>query len=985
MEVFVRNLPQAGVASKKAFRTQLQPVMRALEISDHAYHCEKPRGKRYGHITFLSQLDGQKFLGAHGEVRNSRNRAWSTSRLQILQTPVYCSLSNRPPNDNILRGLARKADEMRKAPISKKESEPSFVFKLRSLMCGHYTYLDDKLTFIPEANLSQEATAIFAKWNLTIKLIDTNQQIVIPLRTIQELIWAPRGEITVTLDTVPHFFAVPETSDAIDQMSAEMGQILIHHDEPRLETKARLTSLRGHHSNMASTCLIYHLMAIPDDEFNRRIRKLDVRNNMTITRYDILIQSHADPQYDMVEQSRSLEKKLAGYMRSSTLPFSVLYQLQALATNGYLHPRVVIGLLDELRQHSDNAKRKGEKPISGDAIKAIFNDIPWPSPDCPAHYYQVEELMDLIKSKEQTLQGGLSIPMRLSDDNQNMTLIYRVDVTPTSVFLRGPELDNKNRILRKFPNHQDHFIRLQFCEENGGDLRFNFNTNFEEIYQRFRDILISGLPIAGRTYSFLGGSGSSLRARSVWLVAPFLDDRGSLQTHRSIINALGDFAGISSPARCAARIGQAFTETPFSLSLDDHNIFVTQIPDVKSQDGENVRVFSDGVGTFSEPVMRAIWSVLPQKKSAPTCFQFRYAGSKGMLALDSGLEGSCICIRPSMTKFESQDVDYLEICDMASRPIPLVLNRQMIKILEDMGTNNAWFSSMQWNAVQDLRGVTANAYNTAKFLRRQHVGNTIKIHELIKLSDSQGFEYRKDRFLRSVIEALVLGELRLLKHKARIPVKKGIALFGIMDETGLLEEGQVYVTFDCSNMDLDRQAPAPGPCEVLVTRSPALHPGDIQLATNVVPPEDSPLRDLANCIVFSAKGKRDLPGQLSGGDLDGDIYHIIWDKDAMRTKHGLPLNIFPPADYPMHKQITLPRPVVREDMAEFFVEFMKADQLGVIATRHMILSDHDGAGTLAPACIKLAELHSRAVDFPKTGEAVNWRELPPALKFRPDL
>lgn len=55
---------------------------------------------------------------------------------------------------------------------------------------------------------------------------------------------------------------------------------------------------------------------------------------------------------------------------------------------------------------------------------------------------------------------------------------------------------------------------------------------------------------------------------------------------------------------------------------------------------------------------------------------------------------------------------------------------------------------------------------------------------------------RKEPFIRSVVEAVVLKELRLLKHKARIPVFKGITLFGVMDETDLLEADQVYVTYE---------------------------------------------------------------------------------------------------------------------------------------------------------------------------------------------
>ncbi|GLA24172.1 hypothetical protein AnigIFM63326_011027 [Aspergillus niger] len=254
---------------------------------------------------------------------------------------------------------------------------------------------------------------------------------------------------------------------------------------------------------------------------------------------------------------------------------------------------------------------------------------------------------------------------------------------------------------------------------------------------------------------------------------------------------------------------------------------------------------------------------------------------------------------------------------MAAKPMVLVLNRQMIKILEDMGTPDDWFLTLQEAALTKLQP-----------------------------------------FIRSVVEAVVLKELRLLKHKARIPVFKGITLFGVMDETDLLEADQVYVTYEPIE---GRHAPLPN------------------AGMNVIPPDNHPLAELTNCIVFSSKGYRDLPSQLSGGDLDGDIFNVIWDTDAY------PVRTFAPADYPRVSPVDIGRPVERDDMAQFFLDFMKTDHLGVIATRHMIMADQEAEGTSHPVCRKLAQLHSTAVDFSKTGIPVQMSEIPKGNPFRPDF
>ena len=57
-------------------------------------------------------------------------------------------------------------------------------------------------------------------------------------------------------------------------------------------------------------------------------------------------------------------------------------------------------------------------------------------------------------------------------------------------------------------------------------------------------------------------------------------------------------------------------------------------------------------------------------------------------------------------------------------------------------------------------------------------------------------------------------------------------------------------------------------------------------------------------------------------------------------------------------------------MTSFFLHFMENDNLGMIATLHQILADQSPFGTFDPQCVRLAALHSTAVDYSKTGIAV---------------
>ena len=331
-----------------------------------------------------------------------------------------------------------------------------------------------------------------------------------------------------------------------------------------------------------------------------------------------------------------------------------------------------------------------------------------------------------------------------------------------------------------------------------------------------------------------------------------------------------------------------------------------------------------------------------------------------MISLDSRLKGDVLLLRDSMVKFPGSDSTDIEICDGAYKPLPLFLNQQVIKIFEDMGIDDDFFLHHQAKEVQRLRSATSDSANASKFIKAQAVATPIRLSWFIKTLSTLGLSFQEDDFLRSVLEITVLAELRALKYKARIPVDQGYTLFGIMDETGILEEGQIFCI-----VDVNGQPKVLVRNKVIVTRSPALHPGDVQLANAVSVPLTSPLMQLRNCVCFSQKGVRDLPSMLSGGDLDGDIYQILFDSRAM------PKCVYAPAEYHAETPKNLGRPVERQDMTDFFIEFMATDQLGRIATLHKVLADQQPQGTEHQDCLRLAQLHSTAVDFSKSGIPVS--------------
>ena len=325
-------------------------------------------------------------------------------------------------------------------------------------------------------------------------------------------------------------------------------------------------------------------------------------------------------------------------------------------------------------------------------------------------------------------------------------------------------------------------------------------------------------------------------------------------------------------------------------------------------------------------------------------------GVKGMISLDKSLEGTVINVRPSQEKFPSNG-DVLGVCGAAKKALPLYLNRPLIKILEDLGISTEVFLTFQQRTVDELKVTAHSPVNAAAFLEMHDIGKSSSFATLIKELYYLGVHVLEDNFIWSAIELTIFMRLRDLKYRGRIPITNGATLFGVMDETGL-REGEVYCSLGNGETFEGR---------VAVTRSPTMHPGDIQYVNAVNVPDDSQLGYLQNCIVFSQYGERDLPSQLSGGDLDGDIFNVIFEPLLQ------PEQTFPPAEYSRLPPIDIGRPVEIPDITQFFIDFMVNHQLGRISNVHLQLADQRPKGTMDIDCLRLANMHSTAVDFSKIG------------------
>ncbi|KAG0701519.1 RNA dependent RNA polymerase-domain-containing protein [Suillus ampliporus] len=594
---------------------------------------------------------------------------------------------------------------------------------------------------------------------------------------------------------------------------------------------------------------------------------------------------------------------------------------------------------------------------------------------------------------------------------------HRVTVTPTRLILEGPNIMQSNRVIREYEGYEGNFIRVDFRDEDRLQYRWDREVDGASFVQRrVGDFLKNGFELAGKHFEFLAYSQSALREHAVWFVSSFQHAaKGPVDAH-TIRSSLGDFSGcISSPSKYAARMAvsqflpqnfllivlqQAFTATDPSVKI--HRSQWSEMPDIV----ENGVMFSDGVGTISEELGNLIWQTLCNARRdgganavKPSAYQIRFLGYKGVVAVDMQLQGIHICLRESMNKFKDHGEEYatIEIARPVVKPNTPHLNRPLITVLEDRGASKDTFMELQQKVVAEARTAHDSVNIFAGLLESHGLSQPFRLASALRKLNTLGLELNPTLLQRNIdtpflaqIRACAINHvLRAVKHDARIPIPNSYMLMGVTDEGPAYEKrghsnvfklppGKIYA---CVQKPGDNEPIwLHGPC--MVSRSPVIHPGDVQQSYAIGKPPSDKLclfAHLKNVVVFSSTGTTCLANSLGGGDLDGDLYEIIQHPPLILPDH------YDPASYPPRLPFTIDRPSTIDDVCDFVVEYINSDVVGLVSDKHITIADQASDGTFHEACLKLAALHSQAVDYPKNGLKVDIKDIPRSLiPYKPD-
>ena len=537
-------------------------------------------------------------------------------------------------------------------------------------------------------------------------------------------------------------------------------------------------------------------------------------------------------------------------------------------------------------------------------------------------------------------------------------------VTPTTVYFSSPTLEISNRVLRQYRELSDRFLRIRFEDERPhGKIYASQEEQQNEVFTRVKRTMTNGIVIGDRHYEFLAFGNSQFRENGAFFFAPT-----QYLSAAKIRKWMGDFQGIRVVAKYAARLGQCFSTT---RAIHGVRPFIVETVDFETADGKYS--FSDGCGMISPflayMAANETGALLPNSE-APSVMQYRLGGAKGVLAKWSLAKQQEIHMRPSQFKFNAA-CEGLEVIRW-SQFAAAHLNRQFITVLSARGIPNRIFIKKLDDQLASLAEAMVNESVALNMLQKEVDPNQMTLTLASMILD--GFQAAQEPFTMSLLKLWRAFSIKYLKEKAKIAIHEGAVLLGCVDETGKLK-GYFKDRQPKSVTDNDSQAlpevfvqlskGANGRPQVLkgimaVARHPSLFAGDIQVVRGVDVPE---LHHLKDVVVFPRTGDRDVPSMLSGGDLDGDDFVLIWDQALVpRTWHEKP------ADFPAATPKQVDHEPTVDEITSFFVQYMQNDSLGGIATAHLATADESPLGVRDERCIELAKLHSRAVDYNKNGE-----------------
>lgn len=284
---------------------------------------------------------------------------------------------------------------------------------------------------------------------------------------------------------------------------------------------------------------------------------------------------------------RMLCKVQKSFREFQDLPWTISFQIECFLYNGLLTTvQLLEGLLPVLselvKSHPDVAgtllRDFGQTVTSGVHIGTQPGDV--------AQYFK-QFCSNRLRFTTSLCPGTV---ISHNDEHEGQMDCHHVTFTPTRMLLEGPYAIQSNRVLRLYNKFHDHFLRVDFRDEDRLQFRWDHQVDGTTLLdRRVGAILKEGFDLGGRHFEFLGYSSSALREHCVWFVSPFHHSERGPVNASSIREEVGDLsAELAFPAKFAARLALAFSGTNPSVKIQSSQWSI--IPDI----GREPYLLTDG-------------------------------------------------------------------------------------------------------------------------------------------------------------------------------------------------------------------------------------------------------------------------------------------------------------------------------------------------------------------------------------------------------
>ncbi|KAL9618121.1 MAG: hypothetical protein Q9160_007128 [Pyrenula sp. 1 TL-2023] len=417
-------------------------------------------------------------------------------------------------------------------------------------------------------------------------------------------------------------------------------------------------------------------------------------------------------------------------------------------------------------------------------------------------------------------------------------------------------------------------------------------------------------------------------------------------------------------------------------------------------------VMNDGCARISMSAAIHISEILGLQ-NVPSVFQGRIAGAKGMWMVDSDEKFQKLSDRRFAIEISDSQLKILphpqnceldieqrtfEVTEWSRPPRPASLTTQFLTILRARGVpeevlkdalldeTHSYFESLKESLSDPL--LLRTWLQTVQHYARspngiRYLGSWPDDHheQSIQLLESE-FLPANCPALRELLRDFLKKYFDHYIDKLAITIPRSTYVYCIADPYGVLAEDEIHLGFsenwkDSKTGFSDNIVDG---VEVLVSRSPALLPSDIQRRKACWKRE---LRHFKDVVVFPTTGQEPLASLLSGGDYDGDRVIVVWDHAFVSNFQNVGFLKSSPSENACHlENVSKKLSVVAQDkdqaalvdaiVTASFSFNLKSDFLGLCNVEHEKLVY--ATNTLSSSgAILLATLAGYLVDASKQG------------------